>query len=207
MTASMSVLLWALEPVIILVLAYFLLHEPVTVTARVAIALAVAGVLVVVYQPDSGGSSLGIALVGAAVSACAVYTVASRVWIGDSESLRIVLAQQASALAFACLVLLVATIATADDVALSHLDAGAWLAVGASGALYYGIAFWLYLSALRDVPATIAGGFLTLIPVFGLVGGYLVGEKLSGQQWIGAAIVLCGVGTLAISPARERPTA
>ena len=47
----------------------------------------------------------------------------------------------------------------------------------ASGILYYGLAFWLYLTGLQHVTASYAGAFLPLIPVFGVTAGYLAGER------------------------------
>jgi drug/metabolite transporter (DMT)-like permease len=65
-TASLSVLLWALEPLLILVLAAWLLRERITPTLVVLSLVAVAGMLLVINQPDSTGSPIGIALTVAA---------------------------------------------------------------------------------------------------------------------------------------------
>jgi len=54
-TASMSVLLWAAEPVLILVLAAAVLREHVPLALAAAIAVAVLGVVLVVYQPGAAG--------------------------------------------------------------------------------------------------------------------------------------------------------
>ncbi len=45
--------------------------------------------------------------------------------------------------------------------------------------VYYGLAFWFLVAGLRGVPASIAGSFFPLIPVFGLAAGYLAGDRLS----------------------------
>ena len=100
-SASMSVLLWALEPVLILLLAVVLLHERVPPRLLSALAVAVAGVLLVVYQPGATGNTLGIALTLAAVACCALYTVAVRHLLLDDASLPVVLAQQLAAMTFA----------------------------------------------------------------------------------------------------------
>ncbi|MFZ2501272.1 MAG: EamA family transporter [Nocardioides sp.] len=60
----------------------------------------------------------------------------------------------------------------------------------ASGSVYYGLAFWFFISGLRGVPASIAGAFLPLIPVFGLGAAYLVGDLLLDRQWLGATLVV-----------------
>ena len=77
-----------------------------------------------------------------------------------------------------------------------------WLGAGASGVLYYGLGFWFFLTGLRQVTASYAGAFLPLIPVFGVAGGYLVGERLEPRQWVGAVIVV--VATLGIAWQQHR---
>jgi drug/metabolite transporter (DMT)-like permease len=71
-----------------------------------------------------------------------------------------------------------------------------WGSAIASGVLYYGLAYWLYLTGLRNVPASIAAASFYLIPVFGVAGGFLLlGERMEPTQWVGAAIVF---GAIAI---------
>ena len=74
------------------------------------------------------------------------------------------------------------------------------MAIVASGALYYALAFWLYLAGLRRTSATFAGSFVTLIPVFGLIAAAATGESLKGQQWAGALIVVGAVAVILLSP-------
>ena len=57
----------------------------------------------------------------------------------------------------------------------------------------------------QEVPASAAGSFLPLIPVFGLAAGYLVGERLEPRQWVGAVVIVAAATTtIAV---RERTTA
>lgn len=204
-SASMSVLLWALEPAFILILAHLFLRDAVSARVRLGIVAAVCGVLLVVYQPGTSGSALGVVLVVCAVALCAIYTVAARGLLVDDESLLVVIVQQVVALGLAAVVLLVARGLYDERVGLSGLDSGTWAAAVASGALYYGFAFWLYLAGLRQTSATVAGSFLTLIPVFGLAGGIVVGETLSSRQWVGAVVVVIAVASVAFQqqPARD----
>lgn len=102
-TASMSVLLWAAEPILILLFAFALLREHIPTAMAAALAAAVLGVLLVVYQPGPTGDPVGIVLTLAAVSACALYAVLTRQLLLDDASLAVVLAQQSAALAFAVL--------------------------------------------------------------------------------------------------------
>ena len=69
-TASMSVLLWAAEPILILLFAFALLREHIPTAMAAALAAAVLGVILVVYQPGPTGDAVGIVMTLAAVSAC-----------------------------------------------------------------------------------------------------------------------------------------
>ena len=108
-----------------------------------------------------------------------------------------VLAQQAAALAFA--VLLAAVVARRAVPAGTSADrAGVWLGAAASGVLYYGAGFWFFVTGLRRVPASVAGSFLPLIPVFGVAAGFLVGERLEPRQWVGAVVIVAATAAIAL---------
>src|SRR6476661_8455192 len=57
-TASLSVLLWALEPLMILFLAAWFLRERITPTFVALSVVAVAGMVVIIYDPSSSGGQL-----------------------------------------------------------------------------------------------------------------------------------------------------
>jgi len=196
-TASMSVLIWATEPVLILVLAALVLREQIPLRLALLVSVAVAGVLLVVYQPGVSGDLLGILLTITSVGFCALYTILTRRLLLDDASLTVVIAQQLAALTFAVLLASVAELVGVNGWDLQGLGATASLAAGVSGVLYYGLGFWFYLTGLRLVPAFYAASFLPLIPLFGLAGAYLTGERLSPIQWIGTALVV--TATLAIA--------
>ena len=193
--ASTAVLLWAAEPVLVVVLAVLLLRERVPLPLGVAMSVAVVGVVLVVYRPGTAGSGAGVALTLAAVGACALYTVLARALLLEDASVTVALLQQLAALGFA--VLLTLSVETVIGSGAWPLAPRHWWAAAASGVLYYGLAFWCYLAALRRVPASVAGAFLPLVPVFGLAAGYLVGERLTGVQWAGAGVILGAVAAVA----------
>ena len=201
-TASLSVLLWAAEPVLILLFAVVLLRDRIPPTLAMTLAVAVAGVVLVVYEPGASGDAIGVALTLTAVGCCALYTVLTRSLLLDDASLTVVLAQQLSALTFAVVLATVVHAAGGRGWELAGLGAEAWAGAAASGVLYYGAAFWLYLAGLRRMTASVAGSFLPLIPVFGVAAGYAVGERLAGHQWVGAAVVV--IATLAIAIGASR---
>ena len=104
-TASEAVLLWATEPIMIMVLAAVTLREKVTKTQVVAAGAATIGVALIVSAPDGTSHLIGIGLTLIAVSACAVYTILSRKWLVEESSLRVVAIQQIAALGFAVTIL------------------------------------------------------------------------------------------------------
>jgi probable blue pigment (indigoidine) exporter len=202
-TASLSVLLWAVEPLLIVLLARWLLHDRITRPAALAMACAVGGVLLVVAQGGAGGAALGVALTLAGVAACAVYTVICRRLLADDAALPVVMVQQASALIFAIGLFAVANVAGWAP-GLGHVSGRGWVSAVASGASYYAVAFWLYLTGLRQVPASVAGVYLTLIPVFGVTAGHLLlSEHLAPRQWLGAGLVIVSVAALTLLGGRS----
>ena len=206
-SASLSVLLWALEPILILGLAALVLGERLRPAIVVGSAIAIGGLGLVVFDPLASGSALGIGLTVAGVGVCAVYTVAARAWLpGTSDStLGVVLAQQLYALGLALAVLSGLAVAGWPLIPTS-LSAGAAISAAASGLLYYAFAYLFYLSALRAVRASVASAAFYLIPVFGVALGWLIGERLEPVQWLGGAIVVAAVAAIAIRGGRPQPS-
>jgi drug/metabolite transporter (DMT)-like permease len=206
-TASLAVLIWALEPLLILLMAAWFLRERLGVALIALSLVAAAGVGLVVYDPASAGSLLGVALTFAGVVCCAIYTTAARRWLVDAQqTASIVSAQQAYALGFA-LVIAVSTWAAGGAVWPTSPSAIGLASAAGSGVLYYGLAYWMYLWALRRMPASIAAASFYLIPVFGLVASFAVlGERLTTLQSIGAGIVLVAVlGIARLARSRDDP--
>ncbi len=203
--ASMSVLLWATEPILIMLLAVLLLRERVAAATIGGVAVALIGVLLVLYRPGASGDAIGIALTIGAVTACAFYTVLTRRLLLDDSSLVVVLVQQVAALAFALAIAGIARAVGTADLGLPA-DSATWALAAASGMVYYGLAFWFLVGGLRGVPASIAGSFFPLIPVFGVAAGYLVGERLTDRQWLGATLVVVATAAATAYHLTRQPT-
>ena len=198
-SASLSVLIWAAEPVLILLLAAVLLREGLPAWLVALSAVALGGLAVVLAGPALSGAAAGVLVSATGVLCCALYTIAARRWIAASDStLPVILAQQLYALALAA-VLVVAAAASRAAVGPTTITAATVASTVGSGLLYYAVAYWLYLSALRELPASVAATSFYLIPIFGLAAASLFGERLAPTQWLGAAIVIAavaGVGVL-----------
>jgi drug/metabolite transporter (DMT)-like permease len=193
-TASLSVMLWALEPLLILLLAGWLLHERIGPMLVMLSLVAVGGMVLVIGQPSATGSPIGVLFTVIGVACCATYTVVTRRWLATASSTtQVIVAQQAYAIAFA-LVLVVAAWLLGGAPLPQGVSVAGWVSAIASGVLYYGLAYWLYLSGLRHMPASLAAVSFYLIPVFGVAGAFLLlGERLAPSQWIGVAIVLSAI--------------
>ena len=202
-TASLAVLLWAVEPLIILILAWWLLGDRVTTPMVAASVIAWGGVVLVVFESGSRGQVTGVALTLAGVVACAVYTVAVRKLMGNDSTLTVILVQQACALLFSLLVLAVASLINPSG-ATRGVSVGAWASAALSGVLYYAVAYWFYLTGLRQIPAGVAGSFINLIPIFGIAAGHVfLDERLTSRQWLGAVIIVAAVGAILVGDRRR----
>jgi len=205
-TASLSVLLWATEPIFILGLAAIVLGERIGIGLVVPSITAVVGLIVVLFDPSVGGSAAGIGLTIAGVVACAVYTIATRRWLlGSDSTFGVVLAQQVHALAFALAALVVVAAVGGRVLPVTVSLAGLAGALG-SGLLYYALAYSFYISALRATRASIAAASFYLIPVFGIAVAALFGERLEPAQWAGAAVVVASVAVITVRAARSSTT-
>ena len=195
-TVTMSTLLWASEPVLILGLAWFILREMLTlrqiffsITAMVGVVL-IGGLGVGMVTK---GILLGNLLILGGVLCCALYTVLVQYIRSDVDSLHIVALQQTVALVWA-LVIWPLELRSGTSVNLADLGLSTWFWAGFSGVVYYALAFWFYVQGLKRVNASIAGIFINFIPIFGVSGAYLfLGERLSLVQWMGAGVILLSV--------------
>jgi drug/metabolite transporter (DMT)-like permease len=196
-SASVSTLLWAAEPLMILGLAALILGEPVTWRLLLVMLIGTVGVVLVANIGGSIGSSgndpVGILLLLAAVLCCAFYTVFSRRLSESVDPLFAVAVQQTAGLAWAFTLLSASTLfGSVTDIPTIAPELLAAAAV--SGLLYYAAAYWLYITALRSVPAAVAGSYFNVIPAFGVGLAYVfLGETLTPVQWVGAGAILMSV--------------
>lgn len=204
-SASLSVLLWALEPLLILVLAGVFLREGVASRLVALSLIAASGMVLVMFDPAGGGQWPGIVLTLAGIGCCAAYSIIARRFVGASDSTaQVVVAQQTYALGFA-LVVVAAVAVMGGEIRPSAISPVGLASAIASGVLYYAAAYWLYLSALRRVPASLAASSFYLIPVFGVAAGaLLLGERLEAVQWLGVTIVAAAIGLIASGRATRR---
>jgi drug/metabolite transporter (DMT)-like permease len=198
-TASIATLLWASEPILIVALAWLLLREPVTRRLVTLTVTAACGVLLVsgFFSDDLGTTdAIGNALILTGVLCCGLYTVLSRKMATDVDPLLTVSLQQTAGLLWALAIWPWELRKYPSDFVLGFSPAEIAGAT-ASGIMYYAAAFWFYLRGLSCVRASVAGGFINLIPVFGIATAYVfLGERLTAPQWIGATAIVLAVFVL-----------
>ncbi|MBI3898839.1 MAG: DMT family transporter [Gammaproteobacteria bacterium] len=206
-SASLSTLLWAAEPILILGMAWLILRERISASLLVLAAVAIAGVCLVsgVGSAVSTGSSMvGNLLVLAGVLCCSLYTVLTRRTETSIDPLAIVALQQTFAWIWALVIWPLELIGD-GSAPLATVSLAAWAWAGLAGIFYYALAFWFYIVGLRRTSASVAGLFLNLIPIFGVGAAYLfLDEHLLAMQWFGAVLIslaVVGIMRLAKLPA------
>jgi probable blue pigment (indigoidine) exporter len=162
-SASVSVLVWALEPLLIVAFAWLLFRDRITRAQAVWSLIAVTGVGLVVARNGSLAAGRGVALIVAGVAACGIYSVLSGRLALDTPALSIVVLQQIAALVFSLIVLGAVTVVSHGPRIEQESGAG-WASAGAAGILYYGIAFWFYLRGVQTLGAIQAGLYINLVP-------------------------------------------
>ncbi len=193
-TASSTTLIITSEPLVTLALAWFLLREHLSFRVVVLALVALAGVFVITLPeatPTEQASWLGNLLVFLGVVCASLYVVATRRAVVSLDPLPLCALQQSIALIWSLLVLAVIFSTQAGEIGLSALRSDVLMLAVVSGVIGYGLTFWLFLLALRSLPASVASLFLMLIPVFGITGAYaFLGEQLTVTQLAGGGLIL-----------------
>ncbi len=197
-SASNTSLIGTTEPLIILVIAWIFLGQRTGIQGVLAILTAMVGVVLVsVFGGEEGlrssSSILGDGLEVLATGFAALYVIVTSRLVVQFSPVTLAALQQSVGLVFACTVWMVAVGFGAEELP-STLSPFVLLVVILSGIVQYAGAFWFYLYGLQVLPASFAGIFLALIPVFGITGATLfLGEGLSLVQLGGCLLVILAV--------------
>jgi drug/metabolite transporter (DMT)-like permease len=192
-SAANASVLGSLEPVMVPLIAWALLRERPHPRLLVVIAGATVGSALVSFSADGGGGAwAGDGLIVASVVAAALYVVVASKQVTTVEPLPAALTQQVWALGF----VIACQVALAGPLLWPSATPAHLLLAATAGILNYALPFWLYLTALTRLPVARAATYLTLIPVFGVLGAVLVlGERVTWLDLVGGALV---VGSLVL---------
>ncbi len=187
----------ATEPVFIVLLAWLFFWQKPSPRLLVCIALAIAGLLLVSSQSPgkaSEGNLWGNLLIVLSTAFAASYVVLSSRFVARIPAATLAAAQQGVGLLVAAAVYLASLQAGWLGNRQAEFDVFLLLYAAFSGVMQYALPFWLYLVGLRFLTPGSAGLWLTLVPVFGLGGAYLLlGERPTIPMLAGAAVILTAV--------------
>lgn len=194
-TAGRGALVVALNPVITLLAAAWLLREGMTVQKALGSALAFAGCLVVIGKGDplaflAGRVGGGELLILGCALAWSVYTLLGR---QATQTLSPLVATAYASCAGGALLLAAALL---DEPAqlLPHYPAGAWGAILFLGLFGTTLGFTWFSAAVQRIGAQRASIFINLVPVAAVLqGAVLLGERLDLSALLGGTLVICGV--------------
>jgi drug/metabolite transporter (DMT)-like permease len=195
----MSTLIWDFQPIVILVLAFLILRERITRSLGAFSLVASLGVVLVAgvaLSPQGSNILVGNLLTLLGVLVCSTYFVLTSRIAPTIEALLLVALQQTVSWVFVLAIWPTELLRIAAQNLLT-ISPTIWGWAILSGVLYYALAFWLYVRGLKIAPASLAGFFINLLPVFGVGGAYIfLGERLTDVQWIGAILILVSVGSI-----------
>lgn len=190
-SAGISSIIQGLSPFFMIFFGYFLLSEEVTKNKIQGILLSVAGVIIATIGDfaSNEGTIWGIILVVLSVFTWAFYSVyAKKTGAGLNSLVLTQLCLGISVLFIAPLFLL--------EVGLSGIELPSIAALGSIlylGIMSGGVALILWNYGLKYVNSAISGIYLNLIPVFGLIFAFFIGESINHIQIAGCLLVFAGV--------------
>jgi drug/metabolite transporter (DMT)-like permease len=207
-TASNATFIGTMEPVVTIALSWLILKERIS---KLLIGLGLVACLgvAIVAAPDAAsagqGSIWGDALVFLSVVFASLYAISTSRSIKHLAPVVLAAMQQSFALLFFLVMMIGAFSLRLETIVFTSATWFSLLVAVASGAFGYGTAFLLYLAALRHQTAGRTSVYLTLIPIFGVLGAYvLLGERLLLSQGLGGGLILLAI--IGISRASDQVT-
>lgn len=196
-TASNATFISTMEPVVTIALSWLLLKEQVSKLLAGLGLIACLGV-VLIAAPDATaagrGSLWGDTLVFLNVLFASLYAIATSRSIQNLPPVVLAAVQQSFALIFFLIMMIIALSFRWEAIVMMPETLLSLFVAIASGAFGYGTAFLLYLAALRHQTAGRISVYLTLVPIFGALGAYvLLGERFLPSQGIGGGLILFAI--------------
>jgi drug/metabolite transporter (DMT)-like permease len=198
-SVSHAALVVGAVPVMVALLSAGLGHGVVRPAAWAGYGLALAGIAMVAGGGGSGSTTAGDLLVLGSVALSATFIVMQPRLLAGRDPAAVTAVQFAAG----------GAVALPHAVAFEGLppapaEAGpvaALVALALAGTL---LPFWLFAYGQAHVPAGLAGAFLNLEPLVGVVVGWIgFGEAVAANQLLGGVAVLAGIALSTWNPSRE----
>ena len=199
--AGKAALLITLNPVATLLLAVWIFKERINGVIALGMAVAAMGAVVVIshgnpLQVFSGALGVGEWMILGCVACWVSYTLLGR-WVMDGVD---ALSATAVTSSLGALMLLATSLAVEGPqgfVSAFHSSAKAWgallfLAWGATA-----LAYAWYFSGVKSLGAGAASGYITLVPVIGVIlSALLLGESVESSMLIGGVMAVLGTAVM-----------
>jgi drug/metabolite transporter (DMT)-like permease len=201
--ASDDSLVIGIGPVLIAVMASFILKERLTWTKILGFASGLAGIITIsILSPNTQvlNRPLGVTLVFGGATAYALYTVLLRRFFAKNRADNH--GPQQSSLSILSWISLFGWFFLIPFSLLEApwtytWDAGSWLGIIYLAILSTIIGYFLYIEGVSKIGAGRSGIFTNLVPVFGVLTSVLIGENLS--PWTGVSFLLILAGVLLVN--------
>lgn len=195
--ASLASLIVTSNPVFTAVISRIVLGEPLTPRKLAGIALAFAGLVVVLRWGGVGSEGFGLGRLGGvlilmiAPFSWAIYTVLSKPLLARHSSVHVA-AYSTMIGAVGFLPIPIVRSGTLDRI--GNMSATGWRAALFATLISFVFAYILWYRGLRMLTASQAAVYIYLVPVFGLLSAWLVlGEQPTMFLLLGGAVILAGV--------------
>src|SRR5713101_7333020 len=202
--ASDDSLVIGIGPVLIAIMASFILKERLTATKILGFASGLAGIITIsILSPNTQvlNRQLGVTLVFGGATAYALYTVLLRRFIARNRADNH--GPQQSSLSILSWISLfgrffLIPFSLIEAPWTDNWNAGSWLGILYLAILSTVIAYFLYIEGVSKIGAGRSGVFTNLVPVFGVLTSFLLlGESLS--PWTGVSFLLILAGVLLVN--------
>lgn len=207
-SAHMGAILTSASPAFIVIFAYFILGERLSIRKALSVILATIGVLVIVGLGDAGteGSRTlfgNLALIGAAVTWAILSVLAKKASVTHSP-----LVITTYSIFWAWLFTTPVMLIEWRYLPVSGLGRpDIWLAILYLGVVSTAGAFFLWNKGMQFVEAGIGSVFFFFQPLVGaFLGWLLLGEHLGGAFFAGGGLVLFGVLLVSLPSVRKSPS-
>ena len=188
-TLATAELAYEMAPVIVMVVAPFVLDEHLTPTRRICLALALVGIVCVsgVLEP---GAAAGVTLAGVGLGLVAACFYAAVMVLNQFLGSVRPLDKTAVQLGVAGVTLL-PLVAMGGDAGWAGLDARAWILLLVVCLVHTGVAFILWFASLHELSAQKVAIFNYIDPAVALLTSALVfGERMTVLATVGAVLIL-----------------
>jgi drug/metabolite transporter (DMT)-like permease len=194
-TATNGVILNSFIPVMIIALSWIFLRERLTGLQLVGVCVSLGGVLAILGQGRldvllSFRLNVGDLLIILSMAMWAVYTICLR-WRPAGLNLLTFLFVLACVGDLSVLPLFLAELAYGRHMAVTTANVAALVSVALFSSV---LAYIFWNRGVEEVGANVAGLFVHLMPVFGVVLAWIfLGERLAGYHLVGIGLILAGI--------------